>query len=75
MGVLLASYTWGEDSQRQQGQTDDNLIQECLNSLSYTHNIHIFTLRKLLIKGVVKHWGSDPYVLGGFANYRPFQVC
>jgi len=34
VGVLLASYTWGEDSERLQAMADNDLIQECLLSLS-----------------------------------------
>ncbi len=53
---------------------EEDLIQECLLSLSVIHNIHIFTLRKLFIKGVVKNWGTDPFTLGGFAVFKPYQV-
>jgi len=38
------------------------------------HDIHVFSLRKLFIRGVVKHWGTDPFTLGGFSAFQPYQV-
>ena len=31
-------------------------------------------LRKLFVRGVVKNWGEDPFSLGGFAVFKPYQA-
>ncbi|KAM9469622.1 L-amino-acid oxidase-like [Clarias gariepinus] len=69
-GVLLASYTVSDDAALFQGMSDDQLKFEVLNDLMKIHGVHI---QDLYIEGVVKKWGLDPYSLGAFAMFTPYQ--
>ncbi|KAM9469039.1 L-amino-acid oxidase-like [Clarias gariepinus] len=69
-GVILASYTVLDDSTLFQGMSDDQLKLEVLNDLIKIHGRHI---QDLYIGGVVKKWGLDPYSLGAFALFTPYQ--
>lgn len=69
-GALLASYTFSDDSTLFQGMSDDDLKLVVLNDLMKIHGTYI---QDLYTGGVVKKWGSDPYSLGAFAIFTPYQ--
>ncbi|KAL2085846.1 hypothetical protein ACEWY4_019166 [Coilia grayii] len=69
-GAILASYTCSDDSALFQGVGDDELMETVLNDLM---KIHGEGIRGLCTGGVVKKWGLDPYSLGAFAIYTPYQ--
>uniref|UniRef100_A0A4W6DWF2 Amine oxidase n=1 Tax=Lates calcarifer TaxID=8187 RepID=A0A4W6DWF2_LATCA len=70
IGVLLASYTWSDDSLLFQGASDEDLKELALRDLTKIHGEHV---RALCTGVVVKRWSSDPYSLGAFALFTPYQ--
>ncbi|XP_047467680.1 L-amino-acid oxidase-like [Mugil cephalus] len=70
IGVLLASYTWSDDSLLFQGASDEDLKELVLKDLALIHGERV----KTLCMGVlVKKWSVDPYSLGAFALFTPYQ--
>lgn len=69
-GALLASYTVSDDSSLFQGMSDNELKSVVLSDLMKIHGTHILDL---YTGGVVKKWGLDPYSLGAFAIFTPYQ--
>ncbi|XP_039996706.1 L-amino-acid oxidase-like isoform X2 [Xiphias gladius] len=70
IGVLLASYTWSDDSLLFEGASDEDLKELALRDLARIHGEHV----KCLCTGVVvKRWSLDPYSLGAFALFTPYQ--
>ncbi|XP_012675642.1 L-amino-acid oxidase [Clupea harengus] len=69
-GAILASYTCSDDSALFQAVRDDDLMETVLNDLV---KIHGEGVRSLCTGGVVKKWGLDPFSLGAFAIYTPYQ--
>lgn len=69
-GALLASYTCSDDSTLFQGMTDDQLMAVVLEDLV---KIHGEGIRPLWTGGLVKKWGLDPFSLGAFALFTPYQ--
>ncbi|XP_031694893.1 L-amino-acid oxidase-like [Anarrhichthys ocellatus] len=71
IGVLLASYTWSDDSLLFLGASDEDLKEMALRDLA---KIHIHTDVRSLCRGVlVKKWSMDPYSFGAFALFTPYQ--
>ncbi|XP_027893098.1 L-amino-acid oxidase-like [Xiphophorus couchianus] len=70
IGVLLASYTWGDDSHLFQGASDEELKELALRDLMHIHGKNI---RNLCTGVIVKKWELDPYSLGAFALFTPYQ--
>lgn len=69
-GALLASYTCSDDSTLFQGMADDQLMAVVLEDLV---KIHGEGIRPLWTGGLVKKWGLDPFSLGAFALFTPYQ--
>uniref|UniRef100_A0A4W5JCU0 Amine oxidase n=1 Tax=Hucho hucho TaxID=62062 RepID=A0A4W5JCU0_9TELE len=69
-GALLASYTCSDDSTLFQGVSEDELKALVLDDLV---KIHGEAIRPLCTGGLVKKWGLDPFSLGAFALYTPYQ--
>ncbi|XP_054649716.1 L-amino-acid oxidase [Dunckerocampus dactyliophorus] len=69
-GALLASYTCSDDSTHFQGMSDEELMAVMLKDLV---KIHGEDIRPLFTGGLVKHWGLDPYSLGAFTMFTPYQ--
>ncbi|KAL6104981.1 uncharacterized protein ACO6RY_06603 [Pungitius sinensis] len=69
-GALLASYTCSDDSTLFQGLSEEELMAVVLEDLAKIHGEHI---RPLWTGGLVKKWGLDPYSLGAFALFTPYQ--
>ncbi|XP_069003360.1 L-amino-acid oxidase [Embiotoca jacksoni] len=69
-GALLASYTCSDDSTLFQGMSEEELMAVVLEDLV---KIHGEDIRPLCTGGLVKKWGLDPYSLGAFALFTPYQ--
>ncbi|XP_070826809.1 L-amino-acid oxidase [Chaetodon trifascialis] len=69
-GALLASYTCSDDSTLFQGMSEEELMAVVLEDLV---KIHGEGIRPLCTGGLVKKWGLDPYSLGAFALFTPYQ--
>ncbi|KAM8903766.1 L-amino-acid oxidase isoform 2-T3 [Spinachia spinachia] len=69
-GALLASYTCSDDSTLFQGLSEEELMAVVLDDLARIHGEHV---RPLWTGGLVKKWGLDPYSLGAFALFTPYQ--
>ncbi|CAL8344550.1 unnamed protein product [Arctogadus glacialis] len=69
-GALLASYTCSDDSTLFQGVGEAEVMALVLDDLV---RIHGEGIRPLWTGGLVKKWGLDPYSLGAFALYTPYQ--
>lgn len=69
-GALLASYTCSDDASLFHGMSDDELMAVVLDDLAKIHGEYI---RPLWTGGLVKKWGLDPYSLGAFALFTPYQ--
>ncbi|CAN9510987.1 unnamed protein product [Ophioblennius macclurei] len=69
-GALLASYTFSDDSTLFQGMSDDEVMAVVLEDLVKIHGEYI---RPLWTGGLVKKWGLDPYSLGAYALFTPYQ--
>ncbi|XP_031646530.1 L-amino-acid oxidase-like [Oncorhynchus kisutch] len=69
-GALLASYTCSDDSTLFQGVSEYELKALVMDDLV---KIHGEAIRPLCTGGLVKKWGLDPFSLGAFALYTPYQ--
>ncbi|KAF3692579.1 L-amino-acid oxidase [Channa argus] len=69
-GALLASYTCSDDSTLFQGMREEELMAVVLEDLI---KIHGEKIRHQWTGGLVKKWGLDPYSLGAFALFTPYQ--
>uniref|UniRef100_A0A8C9XKU7 Amine oxidase n=1 Tax=Sander lucioperca TaxID=283035 RepID=A0A8C9XKU7_SANLU len=67
IGVLLASYTWSDDSLLFLGASDEDLKELALRDLAKIHGESNCT------GVVVKRWSADPHSLGAFALFTPYQ--
>ncbi|XP_033991299.1 L-amino-acid oxidase-like [Trematomus bernacchii] len=70
IGVLLASYTWAEDSLLFLGVSDEDLKELALRDLEQIHGKKVWSLCTGV---VVKKWSTDPHSLGAFALFTPYQ--
>lgn len=72
-GVLLASYTLGNDSLFLTSKKHGQVVGIVLKDLAAVHQIPKKTLRRMCPSSVLKHWSLDPLFLGAFAEFTPFQ--
>jgi len=72
-GVLLASYTWGEDSLRWGSLKPDDRIRFALRYVASLHRIEEGILLDLLVGGMSHSWAEDEYTFGAFALFDPHQ--
>ncbi|XP_042530375.1 L-amino-acid oxidase-like [Dipodomys spectabilis] len=77
-GVLLASYTLDDDSLFFAAMDHSRVVDVVFDDLAAIHcpSIHNCSseeLRALCPYSVVKKWSRDPYALGGFATFTPYQ--
>ncbi|KAM3597634.1 uncharacterized protein V6R79_007242 [Siganus canaliculatus] len=70
IGVLLASYTWSDDSLLLHPASDEELKEMALKDLVKIHGERV---RSLCTGVVVKRWSMDPYSFGAFARFTPYQ--
>lgn len=74
MGVLLASYVWGDDSLRFTGMSDEEVIKETLEGVAELHGMSFKNVSELFMRGTVKRWTLDENTLGAFLSLYPYQV-
>ncbi|XP_028015764.2 L-amino-acid oxidase-like [Eptesicus fuscus] len=72
-GVLLASYTLGNESLFLTSMKHDQVVDIVLGDLAAVHQIPKETLRHMCPSSVLKHWSLDPLLTGAFAEFTPFQ--
>jgi glycine/D-amino acid oxidase-like deaminating enzyme len=72
-GVILASYSWSQDSLLWQSLSDDDAMELALQNLMEIHPTTGSSMRQFLQGGTVKHWCEDEYVRGAFALFTPLQ--
>ncbi|XP_048213142.1 L-amino-acid oxidase-like [Perognathus longimembris pacificus] len=72
-GVILASYTLDDDSAFFAAMDHRRVVDVVFDDLAAIHDRPIEELRALCPYSMVKHWGQDPYAMGGFAFFTPYQ--
>ncbi|XP_006886672.1 PREDICTED: L-amino-acid oxidase-like [Elephantulus edwardii] len=72
-GVLLASYTVADDSMFFVAMPQDQVVNIVLDDLSAVHQIPKEKLQRMCPTSVVKHWSLDPFTMGAFAEFTPYQ--
>lgn len=69
-GVLLASYTWGQDALRWGSLSRSDRIEQALEDVAKIHP----EIREEFEVGASHAWFSDPYAGGAFAQFEPGQA-
>uniref|UniRef100_A0A8D2AW32 Amine oxidase n=1 Tax=Sciurus vulgaris TaxID=55149 RepID=A0A8D2AW32_SCIVU len=72
-GVILASYTLDDDSIFFAAMDHAQVVDVILNDLAAVHDRPKEELRALCPYSTVKHWSQDPYSMGGFTFFTPYQ--
>ncbi len=68
-GVLLASYTWGQDAARWGALRPDERIDRAVHDVAKIHP----EIRTECEGGTSHAWYEDPYAVGAFALFEPGQ--
>jgi monoamine oxidase len=68
-GMLLASYTWGQDALRWGAMDAESVLEQALEDVAQIHP----RIREEFEVGAVYHWYDDPYARGAFALFEPEQ--
>ena len=69
--ILLASYTWGEDSLRWTALSKSDRLRLALRDLERIHNR---SLKEIFIKGTSHSWAEAEFTSGAFAMFEPYQL-
>uniref|UniRef100_A0A8C9UKL8 Amine oxidase domain-containing protein n=1 Tax=Spermophilus dauricus TaxID=99837 RepID=A0A8C9UKL8_SPEDA len=72
-GIILASYTVSDDSTFFAAMDDAQVVDVILDDLAAVHDRPKEQLRALCPYSMVKHWSQDPYSLGAFTSFTPYQ--
>jgi monoamine oxidase len=72
-GVLLASYTWGEDSLRWGSLGKEDRIRFAVRDIETLHRKDAGFCEKLVVGGMSHSWAEDEYTFGAFALFDPHQ--
>ncbi|XP_003479540.1 L-amino-acid oxidase-like [Cavia porcellus] len=72
-GVILASYTLDDDATFFSAMDPARVVDIVLEDLAAVHNRPKEELRALCSYSSVKNWGRDPYSMGGFTFFTPYQ--
>lgn len=72
-GLLLASYTWGDDSLRWGSFNESDRIRFALRDVAELHDMKQDECERLLVGGMSHSWAEDEYTFGAFALYEPYQ--
>ena len=68
-GVLLASYTWGQDALRWDSMDEETRLEEALEDVCRIHP----RIRDVYEVGATHAWYDDPWARGAFALFDPGQ--
>ena len=71
--ILLASYTWADDSLRWTALRHDDRIRFALRDLADVHGIKPSTLEKICVAGVSHSWAEHEFTSGAVAMFEPHQ--
>ncbi|WP_369634905.1 flavin monoamine oxidase family protein [Nocardia sp. JMUB6875] len=69
-GVLLASYTWGQDALRWGSLHEEERIYQALEDVAKIHP----EIMDVFEFGASHAWFNDPYAGGAFAQFEPGQA-
>lgn len=69
-GVILASYTWEDDSIPWESLSEENRIQQALKNLAIIHGQQVYDE---FITGASYSWSLNPFSAGAFAMFKPEQ--
>ncbi|KAF0885695.1 OXLA oxidase, partial [Crocuta crocuta] len=72
-GVLLASYTVDDDSLFFISMTHEQVEDVVLEDLAAVHQIPKDELRRMCPSSVLKRWSLEPFTMGAFAEFTPYQ--
>lgn len=75
-GILLASYTWGEESLRWSALSEETRLRYAYENIRELHvNAfeHEYYCETQMIAGMSYSWAEDSYSLGAFAIFPPHQ--
>ena len=72
--VLLASYTWGDDSLRWTALHPDERIHFALRDLEDVHGLPAGSLHRSCTGGVSHGWTEQPFASGAVAMFEPHQL-
>ncbi|PLS01818.1 flavin monoamine oxidase family protein [Neobacillus cucumis] len=69
-GVILASYTWEDETLSWDNLPENDRIRNALDNLATVHGSHIYNH---FLTGVSHSWGQYPYSGGAFSMFKPSQ--
>ena len=69
-GVLLGSYTWGQDALRWGSLSESDRVEQALEDVAKIHP----EIRDQFEVGASHAWFNDPYAGGAFAQFEPGQM-
>jgi monoamine oxidase len=69
--ILLASYTWGEDSLRWTALNKSDRLRFALRDLE---RVHKRSLKEIFIRGTSHSWAEAEFTSGAFAMFEPYQL-
>jgi monoamine oxidase len=72
-GVILASYTWGDDSIRWTSLSHNDRIRLAIRDLERVHGRDKDRLYPVCIGGMSHSWAEDEFTSGAFAQFEPYQ--
>ncbi|NXW86968.1 OXLA oxidase, partial [Alopecoenas beccarii] len=73
VGVILASYTWNDDSEFFLPLTDDECLDVVFQDLAYIHHVDKDYLYRICNQHAIQKWQLDRHSLGAFASFTPYQ--
>jgi monoamine oxidase len=72
-GLILVSYTWGDDSLRWTSLSESDRLRFALRDLEYVHDRNEDRLFPSCVGGMSHSWAEDEFTSGAFAQFEPFQ--
>uniref|UniRef100_A0A8B9T231 Amine oxidase n=1 Tax=Anas platyrhynchos TaxID=8839 RepID=A0A8B9T231_ANAPL len=73
VGVILASYTWNDDSQFFLPLTDEKCLDLVFQDLADIHRVSKEYLQYTCDRYVIEKWQLDKHSQGAFAAFTPYQ--
>ncbi|XP_021490713.1 L-amino-acid oxidase-like [Meriones unguiculatus] len=72
-GVLLASFTVGDDSLFFTSMKDEQVVDIIMDDLAAVHQRSKEELKRMCPESVGKQWSLDPLIIGSHAEFTPYQ--
>ncbi|KFP02904.1 L-amino-acid oxidase, partial [Calypte anna] len=73
LGVILASYTWNDDSDFFLALPDEVYLDLIYQDLSALHQVSKKYVQESCRQYAIKKWSLDEYSMGAFAAFTPYQ--